>query len=131
MSHHPPAAAHHAESKHGWTLRQEIKITSKFRGKYLSIMPLGECSPGGSCQAFWEGLVDERGWQQSSTSDPHLGPDPGSLLWKATWKDSPLFLLSTTKGLFFVHVAELVHLVHPSFRHLFLECLLPSAVSQV
>lgn len=42
MSHHPPAAAHHADSKHGWTLRQEIKITSKFRGKYLSIMPLGE-----------------------------------------------------------------------------------------
>ncbi|KAB1272151.1 Oxysterol-binding protein 1 [Camelus dromedarius] len=41
VSHHPPAAAHHAESKNGWTLRQEIKITSKFRGKYLSIMPLG------------------------------------------------------------------------------------------
>lgn len=43
VSHHPPAAAHHADSKNGWTLRQEIKITSKFRGKYLSIMPLGEC----------------------------------------------------------------------------------------
>ncbi|KAK2100402.1 hypothetical protein P7K49_021750 [Saguinus oedipus] len=42
VSHHPPAAAHHAESKNGWTLRQEIKITSKFRGKYLSIMPLGK-----------------------------------------------------------------------------------------
>ncbi|XP_015718642.1 oxysterol-binding protein 1 [Coturnix japonica] len=41
VSHHPPAAAHHADSKHGWTLRQEIKIASKFRGKYLSIMPLG------------------------------------------------------------------------------------------
>ncbi|XP_077310818.1 oxysterol-binding protein 1-like [Lithobates pipiens] len=41
VSHHPPAAAHHADSRHGWTLRQEIKITSKFRGKYLSIMPLG------------------------------------------------------------------------------------------
>lgn len=41
VSHHPPAAAHHAESKHGWTLRQEIAIASKFRGKYLSIMPLG------------------------------------------------------------------------------------------
>jgi hypothetical protein len=42
VSHHPPAAAHHAESRNGWTLRQEIKITSKFRGKYLSIMPLGK-----------------------------------------------------------------------------------------
>ncbi|KAK1140173.1 oxysterol-binding protein 1-like [Acipenser oxyrinchus oxyrinchus] len=41
VSHHPPAAAHHAESKRGWTLRQEISIASKFRGKYLSIMPLG------------------------------------------------------------------------------------------
>ncbi|KAG2463995.1 OSBP1 protein, partial [Polypterus senegalus] len=41
VSHHPPAAAHHAESKRGWTLRQEIAIASKFRGKYLSIMPLG------------------------------------------------------------------------------------------
>ncbi|XP_067834701.1 oxysterol-binding protein 1-like [Heptranchias perlo] len=41
VSHHPPAAAHHAESRCGWTLRQEIAIASKFRGKYLSIMPLG------------------------------------------------------------------------------------------
>ncbi|NXD16636.1 OSBP1 protein, partial [Nothocercus nigrocapillus] len=41
VCHHPPAAAHHVDSKNGWTLRQEIKITSKFRGKYLSIMPLG------------------------------------------------------------------------------------------
>lgn len=52
VSHHPPAAAHHADSKNGWTLRQEIKITSKFRGKYLSIMPLGE-HPG-SVWDFWD-----------------------------------------------------------------------------
>lgn len=43
MSHHPPAAAHHAFSEKGWTLRQEITLASKFRGKYLSIMPLGTC----------------------------------------------------------------------------------------
>lgn len=42
VSHHPPAAAHHAISEKGWTLRQEITLASKFRGKYLSIMPLGE-----------------------------------------------------------------------------------------
>lgn len=42
VSHHPPAAAHHAASEKGWTLRQEITLASKFRGKYLSIMPLGE-----------------------------------------------------------------------------------------
>ncbi|XP_038618518.1 oxysterol-binding protein 2 isoform X2 [Tachyglossus aculeatus] len=41
VSHHPPAAAHHVYSKHGWALWQEITIASKFRGKYLSIMPLG------------------------------------------------------------------------------------------
>ncbi|KAJ3615025.1 hypothetical protein NHX12_018593 [Muraenolepis orangiensis] len=41
VSHHPPAAAHHAVSDRGWTLRQEISLASKFRGKYLSIMPLG------------------------------------------------------------------------------------------
>uniref|UniRef100_A0A8C2G6G5 Oxysterol-binding protein n=1 Tax=Cyprinus carpio TaxID=7962 RepID=A0A8C2G6G5_CYPCA len=41
VSHHPPAAAHHAISERGWTLRQEIALASKFRGKYLSIMPLG------------------------------------------------------------------------------------------
>lgn len=32
-------------SKHGWSLWQEITISSKFRGKYLSIMPLGELEP--------------------------------------------------------------------------------------
>ncbi|XP_036617635.1 oxysterol-binding protein 2 [Trichosurus vulpecula] len=41
VSHHPPAAAHHVFSRNGWTLWQEITISSKFRGKYLSIMPLG------------------------------------------------------------------------------------------
>ena len=42
VSHHPPSAAHYVFSKHGWSLWQEITIASKFRGKYLSIMPLGE-----------------------------------------------------------------------------------------
>nr|XP_044988500.1 oxysterol-binding protein 2 isoform X2 [Jaculus jaculus] len=41
VSHHPPSAAHYVFSKHGWSLWQEITIASKFRGKYLSIMPLG------------------------------------------------------------------------------------------
>ncbi|KAL0965600.1 hypothetical protein UPYG_G00283410 [Umbra pygmaea] len=41
VSHHPPAAAHHVTSLRGWTLWQEITIDSKFRGKYISIMPLG------------------------------------------------------------------------------------------
>ncbi|XP_047417992.1 oxysterol-binding protein 2 isoform X2 [Sciurus carolinensis] len=41
VSHHPPSAAHYVFSKHGWSLWQEITIASKFRGKYISIMPLG------------------------------------------------------------------------------------------
>nr|XP_036849269.1 oxysterol-binding protein 2 isoform X1 [Manis javanica] len=41
VSHHPPSAAHYVFSRHGWSLWQEITISSKFRGKYLSIMPLG------------------------------------------------------------------------------------------
>uniref|UniRef100_A0A2K6ESC2 Oxysterol-binding protein n=1 Tax=Propithecus coquereli TaxID=379532 RepID=A0A2K6ESC2_PROCO len=41
VSHHPPSAAHYVCSKHGWSLWQEITISSKFRGKYISIMPLG------------------------------------------------------------------------------------------
>ncbi|CAL1616554.1 unnamed protein product [Knipowitschia caucasica] len=41
VSHHPPAAAHHVVSQRGWTLWKDITIASKFRGKYLSIMPLG------------------------------------------------------------------------------------------
>ncbi|CAF0742755.1 unnamed protein product [Didymodactylos carnosus] len=38
--HHPPALSTHAEGQ-GWTLYQEFTMTSKFRGQYLSITPLG------------------------------------------------------------------------------------------
>ena len=46
VSHHPPAAAMYAESadcgpKSGWSYWTEIQVTSKFRGKYLSVNPLG------------------------------------------------------------------------------------------
>ncbi|CAK8694475.1 unnamed protein product [Clavelina lepadiformis] len=46
VSHHPPAAAMHVESKDygpnsGWTYWQEISLSSKFRGKYLNVCPLG------------------------------------------------------------------------------------------
>lgn len=54
MSHHPPAAAHHVISERGWTLRQEITVASKFRGKYLSIMPLGKSNR--SSYMFWDRL---------------------------------------------------------------------------
>uniref|UniRef100_A0A0N5A4V9 Oxysterol-binding protein n=1 Tax=Parastrongyloides trichosuri TaxID=131310 RepID=A0A0N5A4V9_PARTI len=40
VSHHPPAAAHYAEGKN-WEMYQDFLLTSKFRGKYLSVQPVG------------------------------------------------------------------------------------------
>ncbi|CAJ0597352.1 unnamed protein product [Cylicocyclus nassatus] len=40
VSHHPPAAAHHAEGN-GWVMYQDFTMTSRFRGKYLSVIPVG------------------------------------------------------------------------------------------
>lgn len=40
VSHHPPMAALHCEGKE-WTCRQEFTMTTKFRGKYLQVVPLG------------------------------------------------------------------------------------------
>ncbi|KAM8704724.1 hypothetical protein ACLKA7_009217 [Drosophila subpalustris] len=40
VSHHPPIAALHCESKE-WVCWQEFTMTSKFRGKYIQIIPLG------------------------------------------------------------------------------------------
>ncbi|KAM4603733.1 oxysterol-binding protein 1 isoform 1-T1 [Polymixia lowei] len=62
VSHHPPAAAHHAISEKGWTLRQEIALASKFRGKYLSIMPLG------SIQCMFEKSNNHYSWKKVTTT---------------------------------------------------------------
>ncbi|XP_076452953.1 oxysterol-binding protein 1-like isoform X2 [Babylonia areolata] len=40
VSHHPPTLATHAEGR-GWTLWQEFTMTTKFRGRYLQIIPMG------------------------------------------------------------------------------------------
>ncbi|CAJ0941006.1 unnamed protein product, partial [Mesorhabditis belari] len=40
VSHHPPAVAHHAQGR-GWEMFQDFTMTSRFRGKYLSIIPIG------------------------------------------------------------------------------------------
>lgn len=64
VSHHPPAAAHHAISDRGWTLRQEITVASKFRGKYLSIMPLGKRQASLENKAYHSSIV-------SRTKDVH------------------------------------------------------------
>ncbi|XP_047198172.1 oxysterol-binding protein 1 isoform X7 [Hippoglossus stenolepis] len=62
VSHHPPAAAHHALSEKGWTLRQEISLASKFRGKYLSIMPLG------SIQCLFDKSNNHYSWKKVTTT---------------------------------------------------------------
>ncbi|XP_062568739.1 oxysterol-binding protein 1-like isoform X1 [Saccostrea cucullata] len=40
VSHHPPTASQYTEGN-GWSLWQEFTMGSKFRGKYLQIIPLG------------------------------------------------------------------------------------------
>ncbi|KAG5881709.1 hypothetical protein JTB14_006566 [Gonioctena quinquepunctata] len=40
VSHHPPMAAQYCEGR-GWKCMQEFTMTSKFRGKYLQVIPLG------------------------------------------------------------------------------------------
>ncbi|KAK2865911.1 hypothetical protein Q7C36_001967 [Tachysurus vachellii] len=62
VSHHPPAAAHHVISERGWTLRQEITVASKFRGKYLSIMPLG------SIHCMFEKSNNHYSWKKVTTT---------------------------------------------------------------
>ncbi|KAF2358349.1 Oxysterol-binding protein [Trinorchestia longiramus] len=41
VSHHPPIVAQHVEGVQGWVSWQEFSMSSKFRGKYLQIIPLG------------------------------------------------------------------------------------------
>lgn len=40
VSHHPPMVAQHCEGR-GWKCWQEFTMSSKFRGKYLQVIPLG------------------------------------------------------------------------------------------
>lgn len=40
VSHHPPMAAIHCDGR-GWSSWQEFTMTTKFRGKYLQVVPLG------------------------------------------------------------------------------------------
>jgi len=41
VSHHPPGFATHVESLRDWTFFQEFTMSSKFRGQYLQVIPLG------------------------------------------------------------------------------------------
>ncbi|KAG7303494.1 hypothetical protein JYU34_012018 [Plutella xylostella] len=44
VSHHPPMLAQHCEGASGWECWQEFTMTTKFRGKYLQVVPLGSAS---------------------------------------------------------------------------------------
>lgn len=41
VSHHPPMVAQFCEGAAGWQCWQEFTMTTKFRGKYLQVVPLG------------------------------------------------------------------------------------------
>lgn len=41
VGHHPPGFAFHAESVKDWAFYQEFTMSSKFRGQYLQVVPLG------------------------------------------------------------------------------------------
>lgn len=41
VSHHPPMVAQFCEGVSGWQCWQEFTMTTKFRGKYLQVIPLG------------------------------------------------------------------------------------------
>ncbi|XP_059049777.1 oxysterol-binding protein 1 isoform X2 [Achroia grisella] len=44
VSHHPPMVAQFCEGQSGWQCWQEFTMTTKFRGKYLQVIPLGGAS---------------------------------------------------------------------------------------
>ncbi|XP_045539354.1 oxysterol-binding protein 1 isoform X2 [Papilio machaon] len=44
VSHHPPMVAQFCEGAAGWQCWQEFTMTTKFRGKYLQVIPLGGAS---------------------------------------------------------------------------------------
>lgn len=44
VSHHPPMLATHVDGRE-WTTWQEFTMTTKFRGKYLQIIPMGKSWP--------------------------------------------------------------------------------------
>lgn len=53
VSHHPPMLAQHCEGR-GWRCWQEFSMSSKFRGKYLQVVPLGVVHLElGGCHFTW------------------------------------------------------------------------------
>lgn len=61
VSHHPPIVAQYVEGMSGWHSWQEFSMSSKFRGKYLQIIPLGiahlKFLVSGKLMFFWGGYL--------------------------------------------------------------------------
>ncbi|XP_067933547.1 oxysterol-binding protein 1-like [Watersipora subatra] len=62
VSHHPPTCAMHATGNSGWMLEQEFTMSSKFRGKYLQIIPLG------IAHCKFEGSGNHYTWRKVTTT---------------------------------------------------------------
>lgn len=61
VSHHPPMAAIHCDGR-GWASWQEFTMTTKFRGKYLQVVPLG------NAYIEFSGTGNRYGWRKVNTT---------------------------------------------------------------
>lgn len=61
VSHHPPMAAIHCEGK-DWACWQEFTMTTKFRGKYLQVIPLG------NAYVEFKNSGNRYGWRKVTTT---------------------------------------------------------------
>lgn len=61
VSHHPPMAAIHCDGR-GWSCWQEFTMTTKFRGKYLQVVPLG------NAYVEFHNTGNRYGWRKVNTT---------------------------------------------------------------
>lgn len=61
VSHHPPMAALHCDGR-GWAGWQEFTMTTKFRGKYLQVVPLG------NAYVEFRNTGNRYGWRKVNTT---------------------------------------------------------------
>ncbi|XP_047511825.1 oxysterol-binding protein 1 [Pieris napi] len=62
VSHHPPMVAQFCEGVSGWQCWQEFTMTSKFRGKYLQVIPLG------GAYAYFPASGNKYSWRKVTTT---------------------------------------------------------------
>ncbi|VDM40647.1 unnamed protein product [Toxocara canis] len=72
VSHHPPTSAMHVEGR-GWTLDQSYTLTTKFKGKSLSVTPIG------STYITFEQTSNKYVYEKATTSTTVTNPLTGKL----------------------------------------------------